>query len=273
MKNRSFSHQTLACVLAATLGVGVLPVSEVAQAAPDARSIMDKVATTRKLDGSEAVIKMVIVDEGGQKRERELSMATKLFEGGKVEKRIYHFNAPADVKGTGILVFDNAESSDDVWVFLPALRKTRKIVSSQQTNSFMGSEFSYGDLNVPALDDFKYRVEKEEAVDGDACYVIEVLPAKPEIAKAEGYSKKVYWVSKDKSVVLRGQFYDAGGKLIKELNTKDVVLLDKDKKRYRAKTMVMVNKVNNRQSTFETVKLAFSPDVKDEYFTTRYLER
>jgi Outer membrane lipoprotein-sorting protein len=270
VKNRRISAPSLAWAVA--LGIGGLPLAEAA-AAPDARSIMDKVATTRQLDGSEAVIRMVTVDADGQKRERELSMATKLFEGGKVEKRIYHFNAPADVKGTGILVFDNAERSDDIWVFLPALRKTRKIASAQQASSFMGSEFSYGDLNVPALDDFTYQLAPEETLAGEACYVVEAVPAKPEVAQAEGYSKKVYWVSKAKSVVMRGRYFDAGGKLIKELTTQDVVLLDKAKQRYRARTMLMVNKLNNRQSTFETVKLVFSPDVKDEYFTKRYLER
>jgi hypothetical protein len=160
-----------------------------------------------------------------------------------------------------------------VWVFLPALRKTRRIVSSQQTNSFMGSEFSYGDLNVPALDDFTYKIAKEESAGGEACYVIEVLPKNDGVAKSEGYSKKLYWVSKDKFVVRQGQYFDAGGKLVKELKTSDVVLLDKEKKRYRAKTMEMVNKVNGRRSTFETVKVVFSADAKDEFFTTGYLER
>lgn len=273
MNHRRFSRKHIALLLAAALGVSVLPLAPSAEAGPDARSIMDKVATTRKLDGSEAVVKMKIVDESGQQRERELSMATKLFDGGKTEKRIYRFLSPADVKGTGVLVFDYQDQADDVWVFLPALRKTRRIVSSQQTNSFMGSEFSYGDLNVPALDDFNYKLLKEESVDGDACFVIEVLPKKDEIGKSEGYSKKLYWVSKDKFVVRQGQYFDLGGKLIKELKTRDVVLLDKEKKRYRAKTMEMVNKTNNRRSTFETVKVEFVADAKDEYFTTRYLER
>jgi Outer membrane lipoprotein-sorting protein len=271
MKNRRFSKRTAALVLAMSLGA--LPFAPSLAAGPDARSIMDKVATTRKLDGSEAVVKMKIIDEGGQQRERELSMATKLFDGGKTEKRIYRFLSPADVKGTGVLVYDYQDKADDVRVFLPALRKTRLIVSSQQSNSFMGSEFSYGDLNVPALDDFKYKIEKEEAVDGEACYVVEVLPKDDGVAKSEGYSKKLYWVSKDKFVVRQGHYFDAGGKLVKELKTRDIVLLDKDKKRYRAKTMEMVNKVNGRRSTFETVKIAFSPDAKDEYFTPAYLER
>ena len=130
--------------------------------APSARDIMDKVTTTRKLDGSEAVIKMTVFGENGQAREREISMATKLYDGGKTEKRIYRFLSPADVQGTGILVYDYQDKPDDVWIYLPALRKTRRVVSTQRSQSFMGSEFSYGDLNIPSLDEFTYTLVKEE---------------------------------------------------------------------------------------------------------------
>ena len=105
--------------------------SGLAHAEPSARDIMEKVTVTRKLDGSEAVVKMTSVDEKGQTREREITMATKLVDGGKTEKRIYRFLSPADVQGTGILVFDYEDKPDDVWIYLPALRKTRRIVSSQ----------------------------------------------------------------------------------------------------------------------------------------------
>src|SRR5215510_8644048 len=130
---------------------------------PSPREIMEKVTVTRKLDGSEAVVKMTVMDEKKQSRERDITMATKLYDGGKTERRIYRFVSPADVQGTGVLVFDYEDKADDVWIYLPALRKTRRIVSSQRTQSFMGSEFSYGDLNIPALDDFNYALGKPEA--------------------------------------------------------------------------------------------------------------
>ncbi len=175
---------------------------------------MDKVTTTRKLDGSEAVIKMTVLGEGGQAREREISMATKLYDGGKTEKRIYRFLSPADVQGTGILVYDYEAKPDDVWIYLPALRKTRRVVSTQRAQSFMGSEFSYGDLNIPSLDDFNYTLVKEEPMAGEPYYVIDLVPKTKEIAEAEGYSKKTYWVSKAKMAVLRGLYYDKDGKLL-----------------------------------------------------------
>jgi hypothetical protein len=199
-------------------------------------------------------------------------MATKLFDAGKTEKRIYRFTAPADLKGMGVLVFDYADKSDDMWVRI-AGAEPRRIASSGQSKAFMGSEFSYADLAVPSLDDFSYKTLKEEAVEGEACVVVEVTPKNADVAKNEGYSKKIYWVSKDKFVIRQGQFFAADGKLLKELKARDVVLLDKEKKRYRAKVMEMTNKTNNRKSTFETVQVAFSPAVSDEFFTQAYLTK
>jgi outer membrane lipoprotein-sorting protein len=244
-----------------------------AAAAPSPRDIMEKVTVTRKLDGSEAQVKMTTTDDKGQSRERALTMATKLYDGGKTEKRVYRFVSPADVQGTSILVFDYEEKPDDVWIYLPALRKTRRIVSSQKSQSFMGSEFSYGDLNIPALDDFDYKLAKEDNVKGEACWVIDQTPKSKDVADSDGYSKKTYWVSKDKYTVLRGLYYDKDGKLLKELVAENIKLLDAKNKRYRPMHMEMINKQNGRKSVFESSKVAFAPNTKDEYFTTAYLER
>lgn len=256
----------------AVLGLGLSMVS-VVRAGPSAREIMDKVALTRKLDGSEAVVSMSIINEKGQKRQRKLAMATKLYDGGDTEKRVYRFLSPAEVKGTGVLVFDYESKADDVWVYLPALRKTRRIVSSQRSKAFMGSEFSYADLNVPVLDEFTYKIVKEEKFGGEACWVIDATPKSKDTAESEGYSKKTYWVSKEKFAVRRGLFYDPEGKLLKELTTENVKLIDKEKKRYRPLRMEMVNKQNGRRSVFDTQKVAFAPDTDDAHFTTRSLER
>jgi len=255
------------------LSFGLLTQTTTTQAGPSPRDIMNKVTQARKLDGSEAVVKMSIIDSNGSKREREISMATKLFDGGDTEKRLYRFLAPADVKGTGILVFDYTSKSDDIWIYMPALRKTRRVVSSERSKSFMGSDFSYGDLNIPSLDEFEYAMVKEEDVGGDKCWVIDVTPKSPDTAKAEGYAKKTYWVSQKTNTVRKGLFVDGDGKPLKELKADEVKLLDAKKQRYRAMHMEMVNKKTGRRSVFDTVKVAFAPDTKDEYFTPRYLER
>jgi hypothetical protein len=265
----------IALILGTTTASGWLsPCSARAEAALSARDIMEKVTVTRKLEGSEATIKMSMLDEKGQAREREIAMATKLFDGGKTEKRVYRFLTPADVQGTGVLVFDYESKADDVWIYLPALRKTRRILSSQGSQSFMGSEFSYADLNIPALDDFTYTLSKEEScAGGETCFVVDVLPKSKETAAAEGYSKKTYWVGKTKFAVVRGLYYAPDGKLLKELIAHDLKLLDPKNKRYRAMRMEMINKQNGRRSVFESKKMTFTPNTKDEYFTPAYIER
>ena len=267
-------HTTaLATLLAIGVGVGILPRLEEAHAAPSARDIMQKVIDTRKLDGSEAKVTMSIINEKGEKRERQILMATKLYDGGQTEKRLYKFLEPADVKGTGVLIFDYDKKADDTWVFLPALRKTRRIVSSQRSQGFMGSEFSYGDLNIPSLDEFDYKLLKEESAGGEPCFVIEVTPKSKDIATAEGYSKKIYWVSTAKFAVVQGHYFDMDGKLLKVLTSSNIQLLDPKNKRYRAMHMEMLNKQNGRKSVFDSPKVTFAPDTKDEFFTTSYLER
>lgn len=268
----SMTQRALSFGLIAALGLGVFTSTPAASAAPDGQAIMQKVADTKLLDGSEAMVKMVLDDGKGSVKERKLSMATKLYDGGKTEKRIIRF-LNEDVKGTGVLVFDYSDKADDVWMFLPAMRKTRRIVSSQKAQSFMGSEFSFGDLNTPALADFSYKLLKEESAGGENCYVVELTPKSNDVAEAEGYSKKTYWVSKATNAVRKGVYYDMDGSVVKELTTSDVKLLDKAKSRYRAMKLEMVNKKNGRKSTFETEKIAFTPDTKDEYFTTAYLEK
>src|SRR5690606_27250036 len=158
---------------------------------------MAKVGRTRQLDASEAVVKMTLINDKGQKRERTLSMASKLFDQGKTEKRIYAFLAPADIKGTRLLVYDYETEVDDVWVYLPALRQTRRILAAHRSRSFMGSDFPYADLNVPPLDDFDDELVGQGSHAGQACYVIEARPKSELVAEREGYRRKSYWVSKD----------------------------------------------------------------------------
>ncbi len=270
--NSRISRKAITLFLSAAVGLGLLAPTERVDAGPDAKGIMQQVSETRKLDASQAVVKMTIGGKDGKKRERKLSMASKLVDGGKTEKRIYRFLDPADVKGTGVLVFDYADKDDDMWIYLPALRKTRRIVSSQRSKSFMGSEFSYGDLNIPALDDYKYKHLKSENAGGEDCHVIEVLPKNDKVAESEGYSKKIYWVSKAKNTIRKGVYYDLDGEEVKELTTSDVKLLDPKHKRYRPMKMVMKNKANHRESTFETQKVSLDAP-KDDLFTTSYLER
>lgn len=256
--------------LAATLAHGVVAS---AADAPDPRALMDEATALRKLPGSEAVSTLTIYNAKGQARVRKTAMVSKLSDGGKTEKRLVRFLSPADVKGTGLLTYDYEKKDDAVWLYLPALRKTRRIVSSEQSKSFMGSEFSYADMNIPSLDDFSYTLLGEETTDGVATWKIEMKARSDEIADVQGYSKRVVWLGKSDYVVRRAEYFDFGGQVFKVMMASDIRELDTQPPRRRAFRLEVVNKNNGRRSTLEIGELEVSPDVKDDYFTTRYLER
>lgn len=269
---RMVAPKMLSLVIAAGLVMSVY-LSNVVSGNLSPLEIMQKTNAARQLDGSEAVMSLTIKNAKGEKRVRKIAMVTKMFDGGKTEKKVYRFLAPADVKGTGVLAFDYDKKNDDMWIFLPSLRKTRRIVTSERAKSFMGSEFSYADMNSPSLKDYKFKILKEETVNGAKCWKIEVKPKNDDIADDEGYSKKNVWVAQGEFTVRKAEYFDLDGELLKVLISKNIVMVDKAKKRYRSKYMEMTNKQNGRQSIFIVEKIENVPDVKDSYFTTGYLER
>ena len=244
-----------------------------AAAEPTPKQIVERQIEAAKLDGSEMVAALIIYNAKKQKRERTIATVSKLFDGGDAEKRLIRFVAPADVKGTGLLTYDYELKSDDMWLYLPALRKTRRIVSSDKAKSFMGSEFSYADITPPSLDEFTYARVGSEQVDGVDCYVVAVTPKNEDIAEENGYSKRVTYVGKSDYVIRKAVYYDLGGELLKELTAQKIKEIDTQKHRYRAMVMRMDNKQNGRASEMLIKQINLRPDVPDEYFTTRYLER
>ncbi len=255
------------------LTAGILLLSTASYAQPTARQIADKSFRATKLSGSEATSTMTILDGKGNQRVRQIAQVTKLVDGGKTEKKLIRFLAPADVKGTGLLTFDYEDANDDMWLFMPALRKTRRIVSTEKARSFMGSEFSYSDITPPALKDFQYSLLGEEDVAGVTCWNIEMVPNNDDIADENGYSKKISWIGKDDYVTRKAVYYDLDGELHKELNILEIREMDKASHKYRPIHLVMENKQNGRKSILKIDQILYNPDVKEDYFTTRYLER
>lgn len=238
-----------------------------------AKQIMDKTFDSTKLSGSESISTLKIIDSRGNERIRQISMATKLYDNGQTEKKIIRFKAPADVKGTGLLTYDYKKKKDDMWLFMPELRITKRIISSEKAKSFMGSEFSYADMTPPILDEFNYKKLGSEAVNDNDCWKIEMIPVNEDIADEYGFSKRIVYTLKKNFVMQKIIYYDLDGELHKELNIHKVKLLDAKNNKYRLMHMTMNNILDGRKSIMITEKAIFNPAVKDEYFTVRYLER
>ena len=236
------------------------------------RQIVEKSESVNKLKGSEMIGVLKIIDQKGRERVRKVSIATKSYDSG-VEKRIMKFLAPADIKGTGILIFDYENKDDDMWMFMPALRKTRRIVSNEKSKSFMGSEFTNADMSSPNLNEFNYKLSGAETVAGTDCRKVIITPKNEDIADENGYSKRILYIGKKDYVTRKTVYYDLDGELHKVLVAKKVKLIDAKNKKYMATEMLMTNKQNNRKSIWIIEKIEVKPNIKDGYFTTSYLEK
>jgi len=260
-------------ILAAALAL-LLSAPAPAQAKdPTAEEVVKKSWTTSKLDGSEMISTLIIKNKKGDKRVRKTAAVSKLYDGGKTEKRLIRFLSPADVKGTGLLSYDYEDKDDDIWFFLPSLRKTRRIVSSEKSKAFMGSEFTYADMTPPSVEDFKYKMLGAEKADGVDCWKIEGTPKDDATRKEVGYSKRVAWIAKKDNVVRKAETYDLRGKKHRELTATGIKKIEGTADRYRPTKMESKNVQNGRSSVMKIKKLKLRADIPDKYFTTRYLER
>ncbi len=244
-----------------------------AQSQLNGKQIQEKSIKATRVVGVEAVATMTIIDGKGRQRIRKLAQISKFYENSQTEKKLIRFLAPADVKGTGFLTFDYRKKDDAKWLYMPALRKTRRIISSENAKSFMGSEFSYADMTPPTVEDFTYNIIGEEEINDVLCWKIEIAPKDDDIANENGFSKKISYFGKQDYVIRKVVYYDLNEELHKELTVFEIKELDTQNHKYRLMHIEMKNKQNGRKSIMKVEKIQFVPDIKNEYFTTRYLER
>ena len=246
---------------------------QVRAAEPTAREIMEYARDASSIAGIEAVSTLKIIDAKGRERIRQTSMASREFDDGATEKRIIRFLSPAEVKGTGMLIYDHKEGNDDMWIYMPALRKTRRIVSSEKSKSFMGSEFSNADMSAPNPDDFDYRILRSETIEGRECWVIESVPVNEDVMDEMGFDLKISWIGKKDYVQRKAEYYNEDEEHFKTLISRDVRAIDPDGKKHLAMYMEMINHEKNRRSVMTMDKIRYNPAVKEEFFSLAYLEK
>ena len=178
------------------------------------REIIEKVYTRPAGNDQTSNLTMTLINKSGSERVRKIKQFTKDF--GDVEKSIMFFQTPADVKNTSFMswVYDDDSKSDDQWIYLPALKKTKRISSDSKSDYFMGSDFTYDDLGDRKLDDDTHKLISSETIDGVDYYVIESTPKDEEYM----YTKTKTWVRKDNFIGLKKEFYDEDEELLKILH-------------------------------------------------------
>jgi len=175
-------------------------------------------------DGFESSIsqtEMILINASGQKSVRELEMKT--LEGENGDKTISTFLTPADVKGTKTLTHEHLNRDDDQWLYLPALKRVKRIASRNKSGSFMGSEFSYEDIGNQNYKKYTYDNKIEEVdLNGVKCYKGFRIPKD----KNSGYTKQVSWIAKDTFLLQKIDYYDRKSELLKTAIFSDYKQID-----------------------------------------------
>jgi outer membrane lipoprotein-sorting protein len=176
------------------------------------QQIMQKVYDLPSGEDTQGELTMTLENKQGEQRVRKLKQY--IVNQGETEKKIMFFISPADVKGTSFMNWSyTSDKDDDQWIYLPALKRTKRISSGSRGDYFMGSDFTYDDLGDRRPDQDKHTLLKEETIDGRLCYVIESIPKDEDYM----YSKTITWVMKDNFVGIQREFYDEDGDLLKTL--------------------------------------------------------
>ena len=149
----------------------------------------------------------------------------------------------------------------------------RRLVASNKKESFLGTDFSYGDVIGQRVDDWRHSRLADEAVDGQPCYVIESVPASPQVSDSTGYSREKQWIRKDNDVTVRAEFWDRAGQPLKRATYADVKQVDAARSRWQAMRLEAENLQTGHRTVIQFDRFTANVGVSDEYFTTRYLER
>ncbi len=259
---KTFAHSPLGILLAMPLFfLGLQPP---AQAEMTGAEIMQKVRDQIRSQDRTTDMTMRIQARRGE-RVRQIRMYSKSY--GDVDKTLLRFLKPTDVKGTGFLIWGHKERNDDQWLYLPALKRVKKIASNKRGGSFMGSDFSYYDMEDRSVDESEHRLVSTEPCGDTECYVIESIDKDK---KRATYSKALVWVQKDIFVNVKMELFDKKGKHIKTATFGDY---EKIKGYWVAKKVTMKNLKKKSQTVLELSNIRIDEGLGDEFFTQRYLQR
>ncbi len=258
---------------AAALAALALAAVSAAAEPPTGRQIMERVDARDDGDNSTQDLEMILFDRGGNQRVRKLRAFGQ--DRGEDKLSLLFFLTPADVEDTGFLTYDYDDPArdDDQWLYLPALKKTKRIASSDKSGSFMGSDFSYADMTERPLDDYDYTLMQESEVDGVPVWQLQSVPKTEREKDETGYEKSVVFVRKDNDVVIRSVHWVKKGKRLKYFEVEKLEQIDGI---WVATEMQMTTKKGSEtqhRTVLHANNVRFHQTLAPDLFTTRQLEK
>lgn len=250
------------------LGLAAVLVS--ATLAPEANKGLEIAKKAEAIDNgwgsSSNSLTMTLTNRNGQKTSRKTHGYT-LEVAGDGDKSMTVFDTPKDVKGTASMTFTHKSGDDDQWLYLPSIKRVKRISSSNKSGPFMGSEFAFEDLSSQEVEKYTYKYISEETKNGVLCFKIERYPT----SKTSGYKRNIVWVNKANYRNEVVEFYDRKDSKLKTLtfsNYKQYL-----GKYWRADAMKMVNHLNGKETSLVFSNTKFGIDLTDADFTQNALKR
>lgn len=215
---------------------------------------------------SRSSLEMTLKNKAGDEDKRRIRIKT-LEVIGDGDKTLTTFDQPRDIKGTSFLSYSHTLKPDDQWLYLPSLKRVKRIASRNKSGPFMGSEFSFEDLSSFELEKFSYKYLGQESCGLGQCYIVEQSP----MDKFSGYSRRVVWIDTDLYRLEKIDFYDRKDSLLKTLNFFEYKLYQQ--KYWRAHEQVMKNHQSGKETTLSVSEIQFSTGIKKSEFTQTALKR
>ncbi|MCY4303237.1 MAG: outer membrane lipoprotein-sorting protein [Aestuariivita sp.] len=224
-------------------------------------------AASSGFDSLTAELEMTLRNRQGNESKRTLRIKT-LETMGSGDKTIFVFDNPKDVKGTAFLIHSYKDKADDQWLYLPALKRVKRIRSSNRSGSFMASEFSYEDMITPEVEKFQHTWLRDESCVNLTCAVIELLP----LEKDSGYSRQVAWYDTDAYRPWRVEYFDRrNNKHLKTLTYSDYTHYEG--KHWRPEKLSMVNHLTGKSTDLDWRNFNFGVKLSERDFTQTSLRR
>lgn len=237
---------------------------------------MEKNFHVGRLKQSHVSATMELLSSKGDKRVRKQRGVSKLKENGLDSVGITVFEEPADIKNTAVLIDEDRAGDDKVWVYLPALKKNRRLPGSGKKESFVGSDFTYGDIIVPKVEEYKHTlVGKEPCIDvpSVSCFVVESIPASPAVLEARGVSSKKSWIRSDNFVTVKYETKDSAGRPWKSFTARSVKLVDPVNRKYIPFELEITDVQTRHRTRLIVEKIDIFKDVPDSLLNAKQLER
>jgi outer membrane lipoprotein-sorting protein len=247
--------------------------SAAAQADLDVQELMSKNYAISRVGGATFDATFTLLTKQGAARVRKTVGGTRLQGKTLDQMRFTRFVAPADVNGMSTLVVEHTGSDDDIWIYLPALKKVRRLVAENKKDSFLGTDFSYADVIGYPVADWSYSLLREENLDGQPCWVISGLPKNDGVKSSSGYSKRVDWIQKNNFVTVKSEFWDEAGQLLKSALFGDIRNIDPKAGKWQAMRLEAQNVQTGHSTTIQFGEYKVDLNVDEKMFSTRYLEK